>query len=130
MPSAFSPAIENRFRNSTPYSSTVLVREVATRQLAASRLYVGSPWLSTGAAPLPSLAKTPSTVFVLPTSMTSSIISYQSFILSGRIACHPERKNRFAKRSYSGVEGPLLLPDDQEFPARRQDSSSFAHRPA
>src|SRR6478752_3702114 len=74
MPSAVSTAIENRLRNSTPYSSTVLVRDVATRQFAASRLYVGSPWLSTGADPLPSEAKTPSTVFVFPTSMTSNIV--------------------------------------------------------
>ena len=37
MPLDSRPAIENKLRNSTPYSSTVLVREVATRQLATRR---------------------------------------------------------------------------------------------
>src|ERR1700682_3704000 len=52
-----SPASVNRFRVSTPYSSTVCCRAVVNRQLAIN----SSP------------RKTPNTVFVLPTSMVSSI---------------------------------------------------------
>ena len=73
MPFASSPAIENRLRNKTPYSSTVLVREVATRQLATSRSYRGVSSLFPGAPAPGTRSKTPSTVFVLPTSITRSI---------------------------------------------------------
>src|SRR5580692_8493970 len=73
MPLDSSPAIEKRLRNNTPYSSTVLVREVATRQLASSRLYCGGSSGSPPGCTLATRAKTPSTVFVFPTSITRSI---------------------------------------------------------
>src|SRR5580692_3687261 len=73
MPLDSSPAIEKRLRNNTPYSSTVLVREVATRQLANSRLYCGGSSGSPPGCTLATRAKTPSTVFVFPTSITRSI---------------------------------------------------------
>src|SRR5215831_5407621 len=53
------PASANRLRVSTPYSSTVCSRAVVNRQLAIS----SSP------------RNTPSTVFVFPTSIVSSISS-------------------------------------------------------
>src|SRR5579862_4556404 len=68
---ASSPAMENRLRNSTPYSSTVLRRDVATRQWASSSLYEDA---TAASACVFSGAKTPRTVFVFPTSMTNSMI--------------------------------------------------------
>src|ERR1700757_3436826 len=59
--------IANRLRNSTPYSSTVWVRIVATRQCAIS---FAPAW---GADPGVPISYTPSTVLVFPTSRTSSI---------------------------------------------------------
>src|SRR5260370_4878973 len=58
----------NRLRKSTPYSSTVWVLMVATRQWAISR---GAALLA--AKPGALISYTPSTVLVLPTSRTSSI---------------------------------------------------------
>src|SRR5215813_10267873 len=60
--------IANRLRKSTPYSSTVWVLMVATRQWAISR---GGELLP--AKPGAHISYTPSTVLVLPTSRTSSI---------------------------------------------------------
>src|SRR5437899_6352365 len=68
-----SPSIENRFRNNTPYSSTVCAARVVTRQFATSLSYRGG-----GAESVKDFAKTPSTVFVLPTSRTSSITGIYS----------------------------------------------------
>src|SRR5215471_14116938 len=58
----------NRLRKSTPYSSTVWVLMVATRQWAISR---GAVFLAAKAGR--PISYTPSTVLVLPTSRTSSI---------------------------------------------------------
>jgi len=63
-------AIEKRLRNSTPYSSTVCVLLVVTRQLARRRSYWGAVSPSAEAR-----SKTPRTVLVLPTSSTSSMKS-------------------------------------------------------
>src|SRR5260370_1670225 len=63
-----SPSIENKFRNNTPYSSTVCAARVLTRQFATSLSYRGG-----GAESVRDFAKTPSTVFVLPTSRTRII---------------------------------------------------------
>src|ERR1700674_5252816 len=66
----------NRLRKSTPYSSTVCVATVATRQFATSNSERGD---SASAVLLPAGVvfvtgvKTPSTVLVLPTSRTRSI---------------------------------------------------------
>src|SRR5690242_10332952 len=62
-------SIAKRLRKSTPYSSTVWVLMVATRQWAAMR------GLSEAgeANPARLISYTPSTVLVLPTSTTSSI---------------------------------------------------------
>src|SRR5215831_15398239 len=60
----------NRLRKSTPYSSTVWVLMVATRQWAIRR---GAAFLE--ARPGALISYTPSTVLVLPTSRTSSIRS-------------------------------------------------------
>src|SRR5215472_13083164 len=59
--------IAKRLRKSTPYSSTVWVLIVATRQWAIRR----APDLWVG--PASPVSYTPSTVLVLPTSRTSSI---------------------------------------------------------
>src|SRR5438477_4023837 len=59
--------MENRLWKSTPYSSTVWVRMVATRQWARSDI-LSSPDLKPAGR-----WYTPSTVLVLPTSITSSI---------------------------------------------------------
>src|SRR6266700_359656 len=61
--------IANRLRNRTPYSSTVWVMTVATRQCASRR---GTAGLSAKPETLDSY--TPSTVLVLPTSRTRSIL--------------------------------------------------------
>src|SRR5579864_855105 len=58
----------NRLRKRTPYSSTVCVITVATRQCAISRGAVALP-----ANPGAVFSYTPRTVFVLPTSRTRSI---------------------------------------------------------
>src|SRR5579883_2081605 len=58
-----SPAPAKRLRNNTPYSSTVWVRMVDTRQCASSR----------GSGDDSGELKTPRTVLVLPTSTTRSI---------------------------------------------------------
>src|SRR5947208_9234176 len=60
--------MENRLWKSTPYSSTVWVRMVATRQCARSDI-LSSPDLKPAGR-----WYTPSTVLVLPTSMTKSMV--------------------------------------------------------
>src|SRR5437016_6280487 len=67
--SIFSTA--NRLRKRTPYSSTVWLLMVATRQWAIIR----APAPEGLAKPTGFSSKTPSTVLVLPTSTTSSIRS-------------------------------------------------------
>src|SRR5215469_3936008 len=64
--------IAKRLRKSTPYSSTVWVLMVATRQCASSR---GAEFLPE--IPGMFISYTPSTVLVLPTSRTNSIRSPQ-----------------------------------------------------
>src|SRR5882724_8127130 len=59
-----------RLRNRTPYSSTVWVMTVATRQWA-SRRGAAAGLLANPGTPV---SYTPSTVLVLPTSRTSSIL--------------------------------------------------------
>src|SRR5579864_7196479 len=66
-------AAAKRFRNSTPYSSTVCVQLVATRQWATRRSYfAASPFA------LSLRANTPSTVLVLPTSRSRSMSMHRS----------------------------------------------------
>src|SRR4249920_169799 len=60
----------NRLRKRTPYSSTVWVITVATRQCASRREGELLP-----AKPGATVSYTPSTVFVLPTSRTRSIVT-------------------------------------------------------
>src|SRR5947207_11258453 len=62
------PAIENRLRKRTPYSSTVCAARVVTRQFATSLSYLG--WR---VASVRDFANTPRTVLVLPTSRTRSM---------------------------------------------------------
>src|ERR1022692_4403219 len=57
----------NKLRNRTPYSSTICVLMVETRQCASRRPESGLADLA---------SKTPSTVLVLPTSMTSSMVYF------------------------------------------------------
>src|SRR5262249_39083314 len=64
--------IAKRLRKSTPYSSTVCVLMVATRQCASSR---GAEFLA--GTPGMLISYTPRTVLVLPTSRTNSIRSPQ-----------------------------------------------------
>src|SRR6185437_12875293 len=66
---ASTSPIAKRLRNNTPYSSTVWVIMVATRQWASRR---GSA-LGLPANPETAISYTPSTVLVLPTSRTRSI---------------------------------------------------------
>src|SRR3954467_14209530 len=58
IPEPSRPAMVNKFRVNTPYSSTVCSRAVVNRQFAIN----SSP------------RNTPNTVFVFPTSMVSSIV--------------------------------------------------------
>src|SRR5579859_542300 len=70
-PSASILPMAKRLRNSTPYSSTVCVITVATRQ-CASRRGAAPPF---PAKPGTAVSYTPSTVLVLPTSRTRSIVA-------------------------------------------------------
>src|ERR1700688_4348200 len=89
MASWFSPAYENRFRVSTPYSSTVCSRAVVNRQFAIN----SSP------------RNTPSTVFVFPTSI----------VPRPKRGLFPPFERPFALRykRQAGVTGPGLVPGDQ-----------------
>src|SRR5215475_11580846 len=73
--------IENKFRNRTPYSSTVCAALVVIRQLATSLSYFGA-----GGTPgsVRDFAKTPRTVLVLPTSRTRSMGESWLLVQSGR----------------------------------------------
>src|SRR5690349_5742069 len=70
---ASTSPMANRLRKRTPYSSTVWVMTVATRQCASRR---GGELLP--AKPSATFSYTPSTVLVLPTSTTRSIVTPRS----------------------------------------------------
>src|SRR5215472_11538098 len=67
---ASTSPMSKRLRKRTPYSSTVCVMTVATRQCASRR---GEALLP--AKPVATVSYTPSTVLVLPTSRTRSIVT-------------------------------------------------------
>src|SRR3979490_2377727 len=66
-------SMANKLRKRTPYSSTVCVLIVATRQCAINLVYLA---VESDSAPGASAPYRPSTVFVFPTSSKRSIVSY------------------------------------------------------
>ena len=86
-----NPASANKFRVSTPYSSTVRSRAVVKRQFATS----SSP------------RNTPSTVLVLPTSMVSSI--YRASVTSPEITAVTRPSSRSTCSNPSGPR-PAVVP--------------------
>src|SRR6266849_2699123 len=91
------PASVNRLRVSTPYSSTVCCRAVVSRQLAIN----SSP------------RNTPSTVFVLPTSMVSSILRCLRYVTRNHrrhLAAVPPHLQQSFRPQSSGRSRKTLFP--------------------